>query len=206
MQLDQHIRQGQWTTQVPPELYGVDVFGKTLGVVGMGRIGAAIAERAHLGFRMPILYHARRKHLDVDQKFSGTHLPIQDLLAQSDFVVNVLPSTPETQKYFNKDKFLMMKKSSIFINIGRGATVEEKDLIQALDSNHLLSAGLDVFEKEPLPLDSPLIQRPDVVLLPHIGSATHETRKAMDIMAVDNLVQALKGHFQKNCVNANELS
>lgn len=204
VQMDRYVREG-WTTQVQSDLYGVDVFGKTLGVVGMGRIGTAIAERAHLGFRMPILYHSRSKHADIEKRLNGKHSALEQLLSESDFVINVLPSTPETQHFFDKAKFKLMKKNAIFINIGRGATVDEKALIEALESKHLLAAGLDVFEKEPLSQDSPLILMENVVLLPHIGSATHETRYQMDIMAVDNLLAALTGDFSQNCVNGKDL-
>lgn len=206
VELDQLVRQGLWTTAISSEYYGLNVYGKTLGIVGMGRIGSAIAERAHLGFRMPILYNSRSQHKNVEDKLSAKWSDLDELLVESDFICNVLPSTPQTHHFFNKDKFKLMKKDSIFINIGRGATVDEQALIEALDSKKLFGAGLDVFEKEPLPLDSPFIGRSDVVILPHIGSATRETRRAMDILAVKNLVSALNGDISKNCVNDSDLN
>lgn len=205
VQLDGLMRQGLWVDQIPPALYGVDVFKKTLGIVGMGRIGKAIAERASLGFRMPILYYSRSRHQDVEQSLNAKYLETHELLKSSDIICNVLPATEDTKYFFNKKTFAQMKKNSIFINVGRGATVNENDLVEALDNKHLLAAGLDVFEKEPLPQDSKLLQRSDVVLMPHVASATHETRAAMDVMAVENLMAALNGSFEKNCVNQKDL-
>jgi gluconate 2-dehydrogenase len=116
-------------------------------------------------------------------------------------VVLVLPYTQETHHLINAEKFAIMKSSAIFVNAGRGSVVDEKALIEALKKGEIHAAGLDVFEKEPLPVDSPLLTLPNVVALPHIGSATHETRYGMAACAVDNLIDALNGNVEKNCVN-----
>jgi gluconate 2-dehydrogenase len=123
------------------------------------------------------------------------------LLQEADYVCLILPLTDETHHLIGKAEFAKMKKSAIFINAGRGPVVDEKALVDALQTGEIHAAGLDVFEQEPLPVDSPLLQLPNVVALPHIGSATHETRYNMAATAVDNLINALDGKVEKNCVN-----
>ena len=191
------VREGRWNKNIGPELFGRDVHGKTLGILGFGRIGQALARRAALGFGMPVLYHARRP---VDLAAQAPELVgraqyagFADLLARSDIVVAMLPLSESTRGLMNADAFAQMKPGSIFINGGRGATVREDALLAALDSGHLHAAGLDVFATEPLPLDSPLRTHPRVTALPHIGSATHETRHGMAVLATSNLLQALAG-------------
>ncbi len=191
------IRDGRWTQSVGDDLFGWDVHHKTIGLLGFGRIGQAIARRAALGFGMQVLYHARRP-VDLaaqapDLLGRATHTPLAELLPRADFVVAMLPLSDATRGMLNAEVFAQMKPGSFFINGGRGATVDEAALLQALDSGHLRGAGLDVFAKEPLPADSPLRTHPRVTPLPHIGSATAETRHAMAALAVTNLLQALAG-------------
>lgn len=191
------IREGRWTQSVGEDLYGWDVHHKTLGLLGFGRIGQAIARRAALGFGMPVLYHARRP-VDLsahapDLLGKATHTPLAELLPRADFVVAMLPLSDSTRGMLNADVFAQMKPGSFFVNGGRGATVDEAALLHALDHGPLRGAGLDVFAKEPLPADSPLRTHPRVTPLPHIGSATAETRHAMAALAVTNLLQALAG-------------
>jgi len=174
---------------------------KTLGIVGMGRIGLALAQRAHFGFGMPILYNARRHHTEAEERFGARYCELDALLEEADFVCLVLPLTDETHHMIGADQFARMKSSAIFINAGRGPVVDEKALIAALKNGEIHAAGLDVFEQEPLPADSELLSLPNVVALPHIGSATHETRYNMAACAVDNLIDALNGKVEKNCVN-----
>jgi phosphogluconate 2-dehydrogenase len=187
------VREGQWQRNIGEELFGWDVHGKTLGILGFGRIGQAVARRAALGFGMPVLYHGRRR-IDVPELAGrAVHTPLDDLLARADIVVATLPLTPETRGLMGAAQFARMKPGAIFINGGRGATVQEDALLQALDHGPLRAAGLDVFGTEPLPLDSPLRSHPRVTALPHIGSATHETRHAMAVLATTNLLDALAG-------------
>lgn len=197
----ERVKAGEWTKSIGPDWFGIDVHHKTMGIVGMGRIGLALAQRAHCGFGMPILYHARRQHAEAEARFQARHCDLETLLQESDFVCVVLPLTEETQHLIGKAQFAMMKKTAIFINAGRGPVVDEAALIEALQNGEIHAAGLDVFEQEPLPADSPLLSLPNVVALPHIGSATHETRYNMAACAVDNLIDALNGKVEQNCVN-----
>ncbi|UXY11133.1 glyoxylate/hydroxypyruvate reductase GhrB [Kosakonia sp. ML.JS2a] len=201
VEVAERVKMGEWTSGIGPDWFGVDVHHKTLGIIGMGRIGLALAQRAHFGFGMPILYNARRHHTEAEERFQARYCDLETVLKESDFVCVVLPLTEETHHLIGEKQFAMMKKSAIFINAGRGPVVDEAALVDALRNGEILAAGLDVFEKEPLPKDSPLLSLPNVVALPHIGSATHETRYNMAACAVDNLIDALNGKVEKNCVN-----
>nr|WP_233168399.1 D-glycerate dehydrogenase [Xylophilus sp. ASV27] len=197
VELSNLVREGRWTKNIGEDLFGTDVHGKTLGLLGFGRIGQAVARRAALGFGMPVLYHARHA-VDMAQQapeLAGRvrHAALDSLLAQADIVVAALPLSPATRGLMGAREFALMKPGAIFINGGRGATVDEGALLQALDHGPLRAAGLDVFATEPLPPDSPLRTHPKVTPLPHIGSATHETRHAMAALATRNLLQALAG-------------
>jgi glyoxylate/hydroxypyruvate/2-ketogluconate reductase len=187
------VRAGNWKHSISPTQYGLNVHSKTLGILGMGRIGQAVARRARLGFDMNILYYSRSPVPAAEAQFDARRLPLDQLLRQSDFVCAVLPLTPATERLIGEREFALMKRTAIFINAGRGATVDEAALIAALRSGTIHAAGLDVFEREPLPADSPLCTMPNVVALPHIGSATHETRDALAQVAVDNIIAALDG-------------
>ncbi|WP_318375231.1 glyoxylate/hydroxypyruvate reductase GhrB [Enterobacter sp.] len=201
VEVAERVKAGEWTKNIGPDWFGIDVHHKTLGIVGMGRIGLALAQRAHFGFGMPILYNARRHHTEAEERFGARYCELDALLEEADFVCLVLPLTDETHHMIGADQFARMKSSAIFINAGRGPVVDEKALIAALKNGEIHAAGLDVFEQEPLPADSELLSMPNVVALPHIGSATHETRYNMSACAVDNLIDALNGKVEKNCVN-----
>ena len=201
VEVAERVKAGEWTASIGPDWFGSDVHHKTLGIVGMGRIGMALAQRAHFGFNMPILYNARRQHPQAEERFNARYCDLDTLLQEADFVCLILPLTEETHHLFGAEQFAKMKSSAIFINAGRGPVVDEKALISALQKREIHAAGLDVFEREPLPVDSPLLAMPNVVALPHIGSATHETRYNMAACAVDNLIAALQGNVDKNCVN-----
>ena len=191
VELANFVRDGKWKKSVGPELYGTDVHGKTLAIVGFGRIGQAVARRAALGFGMPVVYVNRSK-VDVPMLAqSARQASLDEALSVADFVALTLPLTPETQGLMGAAQFQRMKAGAIFVNGGRGQLVQEDALLAALDSGHLRAAGLDVFATEPLPLSSPLRNHPKVTALPHIGSATHETRRAMAEMATNQLLQAL---------------
>ncbi len=201
VEVAERVKAGEWTKSIGPDWFGTDVHGKTLGIVGMGRIGLALAQRAHFGFNMPILYNARRQHKEAEERFNARHCDLDTLLQEADFVCLILPLTDETHHLMGKAQFEKMKKSAIFINAGRGPVVDEQALIAALKNGEIHAAGLDVFEQEPLPASSELLKMPNVVALPHIGSATRETRYNMAACAVDNLIDALQGKVDKNCVN-----
>ncbi|MBA3057274.1 MAG: D-glycerate dehydrogenase [Gammaproteobacteria bacterium] len=197
VELANHVREGRWTSNIGEELFGWDVHGKTLGILGFGRIGQALARRAALGFGMPVLYHSRHP-VDLAQELpalagKARHTPLDELLQRADIVAAVLPLSSETRRLMGAREFALMKPGAIFVNGARGAIVQEEALLAALDHGTLRAAGLDVFATEPLPLDSPLRTHPKVTALPHIGSATFETRQAMAALATSNLLQALAG-------------
>ena len=197
VELAQLVREGRWTKNIGEDLFGYDVHGKTLGLLGFGRIGQAVARRAALGFGMPVLYHSRNpvnlRATEPALTGKATHTPLDTLLERADIVVATLPLSDETRGFMDARKFAQMKTGAIFINGGRGATVQEDALLNALNHGSLRAAGLDVFATEPLPMDSPLRTHPRVTALPHIGSATLETRHAMAVLATSNLLQALAG-------------
>ena len=200
-ELAEKVKNGEWQSSIGPDWYGANVHGKTIGILGMGRIGYAVAKRAHFGFDMNVIYYNRSAKPEAEQQLNARRCSLDDVLAEADFVCNVLPLTPETYHIINRDALAKMKPSAFFINGGRGASVDEAALVEALKSGGIQGAGLDVFEKEPLPVNSELLTLPNVVALPHIGSATHETRYAMSKLAVENLLAALNGDLSKNCVN-----
>ncbi len=202
VELANMVRAGEWKRNVGPAHFGTDVHGKTLGIIGMGRIGEALAQRGHFGFGMPVIYHSHSPKPAVEQRFSAQYRSLPELLQQADFVCLTLPLTAETEGLIGKQQFALMRPETIFINISRGKVVDEAALVEALRSGQIRAAGLDVFEREPLNADSPLMQMNNVVATPHIGSATHETREAMATCAVDNLLMALAGERPANLVNS----
>ena len=199
-ELDAWTKAGHWQASVPPALFGSDVHGKTLGIVGMGNIGAAVARRGHLGFNMPILYSGNSRKTELEQALGAQFRTLDQLLAESDFVCLVVPLSEKTKHLISHRELGLMKKSAILVNISRGPVVDEPALIEALQNNTIRGAGLDVYEKEPLS-ESPLFQLKNTVTLPHIGSATHETREAMANRALANLRSALMGERPQDLVN-----
>ncbi|WP_133648638.1 2-hydroxyacid dehydrogenase [Paraburkholderia flava] len=206
VELADWVKAGQWTHSIGPEHFGVDVQGKTLGIVGLGRIGGAVARRAALGFNMRVLYTNRSPNREAETAWGARRVELAELLAQSDFVCLQVPLTPETHHLIGAEQLRAMKKSAILINASRGATVDEAALIDALQNGTIHGAGLDVFAQEPIAADSPLLKLRNVVALPHIGSATHETRHAMARCAAENLVAALAGTLTQNVVNREVLA
>ncbi|WP_095168413.1 D-glycerate dehydrogenase [Pseudomonas sp. Irchel 3H3] len=195
------VRGGQWNHNIGPLHFGSDVHGKTLGIIGMGRIGEALAQRGHFGFGMPVIYHSNNPKPAVEKRFNAQYRSLPQLLQQADFICLTLPLTAQTQGLIGAEEFALMRPESIFINISRGKVVDENAMIAALQQRQIRAAGLDVFEREPLQHDSPLLHLDNVVATPHIGSATHETREAMARCAVDNLLAALAGERPANLVN-----
>jgi phosphogluconate 2-dehydrogenase len=167
----------------------------------MGRIGEALAQRGHFGFGMPVIYHSQSRKPAVEARFDAQYRSLEELLQQADFICLTLPLTAQTEKLIGAEQFALMRPESIFINISRGKVVDEAAMIDALRHQRIRAAGLDVFEREPLNHDSPLLQLNNVVATPHMGSATHETREAMARCAVENLLAALSGERPANLVN-----
>jgi glyoxylate reductase len=199
------IKQNRWTTWSPMFLTGHDVFGATLGIVGAGRIGAAVARRA-TGFRMPILYHNRRPAPELEAEVGARYRPLDDLLREADIVVVLVPLSEATRGMFSAREFALMKPTAIFINAARGPIVKEVDLVAALQAGRPWAAGLDVFEREPIGSDHSFAQLPNATIVPHIGSATVRTRTRMATTAARNLVAALTGSEVPHPVNGEVLT
>lgn len=199
-ELDAYVKAGNWKKGDVEVLYGSDVHHKTLGIIGMGRIGEAIAKRAYNGFGMKVLYHNRHRKPEAEMQYAAEYVAMEELLRQSDFVALMTPLTPGTEGMMGENEFRMMKKTAIFINASRGKTVNEPALIRALDEGWIHAAGLDVFDKEPVDSDNPLLRMSNVVALPHIGSATAQTRFDMVMLAAQNLVKTMQGEQPSNVV------
>jgi glyoxylate reductase len=199
VEADQFVRKGNWTQEnawAPDFFTGKDVSGATLGIVGLGAIGQAMARRA-AGFGMEILAWNRSP-----RAVEGVEaVSLEELLLRSDFVSLHVALTDETRGLIDAEKVSLMKPGSVLVNTARGGIVDEQALADALASGHLAAAGIDVFESEPVPPDNPLLTLPSVVVAPHIGSATTLTRARMADMAVDNAIAALKGQSMGHCVN-----
>ena len=178
------VRAGRWKGWHPTQMLGMHVTGRTVGIIGMGRIGQAIARRCHGGFAMQVLFHNRRGVAGLG--FPARQMPLPELLASSDIVVLAVPGGAETRHLIGADQLAAMQPHAILINIARGDVVDEAALIAALDAGQIAGAGLDVYEREPLVPDT-LRARDDVVLLPHLGTAAEEVRTAMALRALDNL-------------------
>ena len=189
---ERFLRAGQWQTWAPMLLVGPDVHHATLGIVGMGRIGYEMARRAH-GFQMNLLYTSRSSHPDVEQDFGAKRVDLDALLAESDFVSLHAPLTPETRHLIGSEQLALMKPSAILVNTARGPVVDHAALVNALRSRQIAGAGLDVFDVEPLSPDDPLLDLDNIVLLPHIGSASIATRTKMAVLAAENLVAGIQG-------------
>ncbi|MFB3161865.1 D-glycerate dehydrogenase [Neobacillus sp. 179-J 1A1 HS] len=199
-ELDQWVKTGQWESGLAEKWFGVDVHHKVLGIIGMGGIGSALAKRAHFGFDMEIIYHNRSRNEAAEDKYGAIYCSMEDLLKKSDFVCLMTPLTPDTVNLIGKREFELMKESAIFINASRGKTVDEEALIEALQKGQIYGAGLDVFVQEPVENNNPLLSMKNVVTLPHIGSATYETRFKMAMTAATNLVKGLQGETPPNLI------
>ncbi|MBJ9975695.1 D-glycerate dehydrogenase [Pseudomonas sp. S75] len=201
VELAQWVREGHWHKSLGPAHFGTDVQGKTLGIVGMGRIGEALARRGAAGFGMRVLYHSTRPKPDAETRYGAQYRSLDALLGEADFVCLTVPLSASTEGLIGARELGLMKPEAILVNIARGRVVDEAALIEALRGGRIRAAGLDVFEHEPLPADSPLLGLANVVATPHIGSATVQTREAMARCAVDNLLDALRGERPRHLVN-----
>ena len=198
---DGYLRGGEWRLKWSPMMMvGRDVHGKVLGIYGMGRIGSSVARRAR-GFGMKVIYHNRRRDPKVEQEYGAEYRSKEDLLRESDFLTVHVPLTEETRNSIGAGELAMMKKTAFLVNTSRGGVVDEKSLAEALSAGTIAGAAFDVFEREPISMDSPLLTMKNVVLTPHIGSASIESRTGMAVLAARNLVAGLKGEKPPNLLN-----
>ena len=207
---DHFVRWGEWwrsgTAFHPKMMLGVELYGKTLGIIGMGRIGRAVARRAR-GFGMKVIYYSRRRLPERDERELGAeYVDLDTLLARSDFISIHVPLTEETRHMIDEERLKKVKRGAIIVNTSRGAVIDTRALVKALEEGWIAGAGLDVYEEEPLNPNHPLTGFKNVVLTPHIGSATRETRLAMAMLAVENLVAFAMGREPPNLVNREVLS
>lgn len=196
---DKVTRAGQFVGWSPLYMLGPEVTGKTLGIVGAGRIGQATAKRA-TGFNMKVVYTANSAKPEFEKATGATYLPLDDLLRTADFISLHVPLTPKTKYLIGEREFGIMKKTAILVNTARGPVVDEKALAKALQTGQIWGAGLDVYEREPIVEDA-LLGLHNAVLAPHLGSATFETRENMGFMAADNILKALGGEVPPQCLN-----
>lgn len=212
---DRFVRAGRWRMWTPRLLLGRDVWGATLGIVGWGAIGQAVARRA-FGFGMRVLYATRQPARSASKAAkkspnpatvapppipAAEHVDLARLLSESDFISLNLPLTPDTHHLIGRAELAAMKRGAILVNTARGAIVDQRALANALRSGHLAAAGLDVTEVEPIAADDPLLDLPNVVITPHIGSASHATRARMAELAVDNILDVFAGRLPRHCAN-----
>jgi len=197
---DRYSRTGEWQTWGPELLLGVDVYRGTLGLVGVGQIGAAVARRAR-GFEMRILYHDAVARPDVEQRLGLQRRDLDTLLAEADFVSLHVPLLPETRHLIGRRELARMRPSAVLVNTSRGAVVDTQALYEALRAGCPGAAALDVTEPEPLPPSHPLFSLPNVIITPHIASGSLTTRSRMADLAVDNMLAALAGRLPPNALN-----
>ena len=197
---DRNVRAGKWKTWGPMILLGQDVFGSTLGIIGLGRIGAAVARRAK-GFGMKIMYSDVIRQPQAEKELGLEYVEMGKLLTESDFITLHTNLTPETQHLIGPEQFKKMKRNCILINTSRGPIVDNMALYEALRDGKIAYAALDVTEPEPIPIDHPLLTLDNIVIAPHIASASVATRTKMGMMAAENLIAGLKGEPLPNPVN-----
>lgn len=199
--LHQSIIAGNWNFYDPNENLGIELYNKTLGIFGLGKIGLEMAKKCKAAYNMNIIYHNRRPNKEAEKEIAAEYVSFDELLKRSDVLSVHANLSKETKGLFNKDAFSKMKPTSIFINTARGEEHNEADLIQALQSNTIWGAGLDVTNPEPMVKDNPLLFMPSVCVLPHIGSATAETRSAMAATVAKNIIAGLQGRQLPNIIN-----
>ena len=195
-----YVREGRWKTWAPMLCLGYDLYGSTLGLIGLGRIGGAVAKRA-TGFEMRTLYYDVNRQPSLEEELGLTYVDLDTLLRESDFISLHTPLTSETYHMIGAEQFKMMKNRAILINTSRGQVVDEEALCEALASGEIAGAGLDVTDPEPIDADDPLLKLDNCVVVPHIASASIATRTLMATLAAENLIAALQGRMPRNPVN-----
>jgi len=200
VEADKFTREGRWKTWGPTLLLGPDIAGATLGIVGLGRIGQAVVQRAQ-GFKMRIIYHDIQRHTDIEETMGVEFASFDSLLQESDFVSIHTVLLAETHHLFGEKQFDLMKPSGILINTARGPIVDPIALHSALHKGKIAYAALDVTESEPIHPDDPLLELENIIITPHIASASKQARTKMATMAAENLIAGLKGEDLPNCVN-----
>ncbi|MGW6666346.1 2-hydroxyacid dehydrogenase [Peribacillus sp. NPDC055009] len=195
-----YLKSGEWKTWSPMQLTGLDIHGATLGIIGLGRIGEALVRRAK-GFDMKVLYSSRSRKYEQEYELGINYTSLENLLLESDFVCVMVPYTTETKNLIGSEQLSLMKENAVLINTARGGIVNEIALYKAIKNREIWGAGIDVFENEPVSLDHPLLTLPNVVTLPHIGSASIATRTKMANLAVTNLMTALQNEKPQNLLN-----
>ncbi len=199
-ELDKYVKEGRWTATDDLNLLGTDIHHSSIGIIGMGRIGEAVAKRAKLGFDMEVFYYNRNRKYKLEEELGVRYCDFESLIKTCDFIVLLVPSTKDTYHLIDYKEFSLMKRNAILINASRGQTVNEKALIKALQDKKIFGAGLDVYEQEPIKSNNPLLKMSNVITVPHIGTATVETRANMASVAAINLVKALYGEIPPNIV------
>jgi glyoxylate reductase len=199
VEADEYVRAGEFTCWHPSLLLGMNIHNATLGIFGMGRIGGAVAKRAK-GFNMRVIYQNRSRNEEAESQTGARYVDFETLLKESDFLVITAPLTDETRGQFGMEEFKKMRQGSIIINVARGPIVKEAELAKALQEGIIWGAGLDVFENEP-DVNEELLKLKNTVLVPHIGSASIQTREKMIDMAVESVELALSGEIPENLVN-----
>lgn len=200
VEADHFIRAGKYRRWEPMLLLGTELKGKTIGIIGLGRIGAGVAERARKGMGVNVLYHDIKRNKQFEKEFQAKFVAMPELLKKSDFVSLHVPLLPSTRHLIGKKELAMMKKTAYLINTSRGPVVDEKALVEALKKKHIAGAGLDVYEKEPT-LTPGLVKLKNAILTPHTASATIEARTAMSELAAQNIIDVLQGRKAKFTVN-----
>jgi glyoxylate reductase len=196
-----YIRAKKWKTWEPLGHIGADLLGKTLGIVGIGRIGFAMARRCHGGWNMRVLYHDKFRNERAEQELGAKQVDLDTLLAESDFVSVHADLNDTTRGMFDRAAFRKMKKTAVFVNTARGPLHKQRDLYEALEAGDIFAAGLDVTDPEPPDPDDPLLTLSNCVVAPHIASATVSSRNGMANIAADNLLAGLRGAPLRCCVN-----
>jgi len=201
-----YTRKGQWKTWGPKILLGQDIHNATLGIIGLGRIGAEVAKRGR-GFNMKVLYYDEIRRSEEEERQLGVeYIPeLAKLLSSADFISVHVPLLPQTHHLIGATEFALMKPTAVFINTSRGPVVDQRALYEALKSGQIFAAAIDVTEVEPISPDDPLLTLDNIIITPHIASASFTTRKNMALMAAENLLAGLRGQAPPNCVNPEAL-